>query len=130
MIALALTFTIVVYQPWAQQGIVNAASYSFPGRTVILISPLLVEDLYGEGVPGVLAHELAHTYIRCDPKLLGPRALQSCEMRTDALAASWVGRRTVRIGLCQLLFSAWNRRAVTDVSDLMERIHALHQDPR
>jgi hypothetical protein len=118
---------VFVFEPWRDQGVVNAWSWRREGILVIGVSPILVDDLDADGMRAMLAHELAHTQLSCGPKYRSFAEALACEQRADTLSMRWVGKRTVLRGLCQLIASTWSWRYATDVSDVIARIKHMHE---
>lgn len=119
---------IVVTVPprWYKRGIVDAQT-NVRGQVVdITVSPILLEDMDADGIRGMLAHELAHTRLSCGPHYRSEREHLACEIEADALAARWVGKRTVLRSLCQLIASGWAWRYNTNAMPMYERIRRLH----
>ncbi|HXK36625.1 MAG TPA: M48 family metalloprotease [Candidatus Paceibacterota bacterium] len=118
---------VFVFEPWREQGIVNAWSWRRQDTLIIGVSPILVDDLETDGIRAMLAHEVAHWQLTCGPKYRSFAEALDCEQRADALSIRWVGKRTVLRGLCQLIASTWSWRYATDVSDLIIRIKNVHE---
>jgi len=120
---------VFIHEPWRAEGVVNAETNRKENLIVIAVSPLLAEDLDADAVRAMLAHEIAHYQNSCGPKYASLAEAIACEKRADARSVTWVGKRAVLRGLCQLIASSWRWRYVTDVSDLIERIAYIHQLP-
>lgn len=118
---------VLIPEKWRDDGVVTAATYVRGNGIEILVSPLMIEDMDAEGLRAVLAHELAHTQIPCNPDPLSNEAESvACEHRVDALSAKWVGKKASLRALCQVMASVWYWRYMTDVWPLIERIRLLH----
>jgi hypothetical protein len=123
--------TVYLMPFWESRGIVNATSGLAGDRIAIRVSPILADEMYGDGIRAMLAHELAHPRNACKPD---PVTLEyatreeeiACEHAADALSARWVGRTAALQGLLQLTAIGWDWRFTTDTSVLTERIRLLH----
>ena len=124
---------VYVWDPWRGEYRVDAQTWVAAGYVSIFISPLILDDADKDGVDGLLAHELAHFGTKCGrgradgkDRYRNDDELVACESKADARAASWVGRRTVIRGLCQLMAISWYWKFTTDGTVLTRRIRLLH----
>lgn len=120
--------SVYTWEPWAAEGVVDVRSWFAAGHVTIMVSPLLLEGSDEDGLDALLAHELAHFGTTCGRGGMyrNDDELFACESAADTRAATWVGRRTVIRGLCQLMAISWYWKYTTDSTILYRRIRLLH----